>query len=181
MNLLAYRYAESLLSIALDKDSVSSYKEQASLIKDSFDEAQVRAFFAACKVSKEEKKELCRSVFEGRVDKYMLNFLYVLIDRGRMVNYDEIFTQFRHLCNDELEIEEGTIESVRPLKEELIRELEEALSKNGRKVELIQKRNASLISGFKIELNNRVIDNSMKNKIAELESSLKGKDGIYGS
>ena len=177
MSLLAARYAESLLSLAIEKDKVELYRDQIELIADSFDMADVKAFFASSKVSKDEKKELCRNIFADSVDKYVLNFLFVLIDRNRMVNYREIFAEFRHQCNRQLDIDEGIIETARPLKEELIKELEDSLSRNGKRVELREKINRSLISGFKISFADRIIDNSMKNKIRNLEDNLLRKDG----
>lgn len=177
MSLLATRYAESLLFLAIDKDKVELYRDQIELVADSFDLADVKAFFASPRVSKEEKKDLCRSIFKDKLDRYVLNFLYVLIDKNRMVNYEEIFEEFRHQCNRQLDIDEGIIETARPLKEELIKELEDSLSRNGKRVELREKINRSLISGFKISFADRIIDNSMKNKIRNLEDNLLRKDG----
>lgn len=177
MSALATRYAESLFSLALDNDKVSLYKEQIDLVKKSFNDANVLPFFGSSKVSKEEKKELIKNIFNGKLDRYVVNFLYVLVDRGRMVNYKEIFSEFHHLCNESLGIKEGTIETARPLKVELIEELENALSKDGERIELIEVINKSLISGFKISIDNRVIDNSMKQRIQNMEETLKRKDG----
>ena len=103
--------------------------------------------------------------------------LYVLIDKNRIENYDDIFKEFIHLCNEELNIKEGIIETPRPLNKDLIKKLEDTLSKDGKKVELYEKIDKSLISGFKITIDNHVIDNSLKNKINDLENTLLRKDG----
>ena len=91
--------------------------------------------------------------------------------------YDEIFKEFIHECNDELNIIEGIIETPRPLNKDLIKQLEEVLSKDGKVVELKEKINKSLISGFKITIDNHVIDNSLKNKINDLKDTLLRKEG----
>lgn len=177
MSILATRYAESLLSLAIDKNKVSEYKDEIKLIKKAFDDAEVIKFFESSKVSKEEKKNLCKTIFDGKIDKYVLNFLYVLVDRGRIVKYKEIFEEFNSMCLNELNIEEGIIESPRPIEQSLIEELEKMLAKDGKKVELSQKINKSLISGFKITLPSKIIDNSMKEKISKMQEALKRKDG----
>ena len=177
MSVIATRYAESLLSLALEKNCVEKYKEEIALINKSFDDANVLPFFMSSKVSKTQKKELIKNIFEGKIEKYVLNFLYVLIDRERINHYKEIFKEFIHMCNNELNIMEGIIEVSRPLDKELIRELEKALSTNDKKIELHEKINKSLISGFKVTIENKVIDNSMKQRIENMSETLKRKDG----
>ena len=80
-------------------------------------------------------------------------------------------------CKLTLNIKEGIIETPRPLNKDLIKKLEDTLSKDGKKIELYEKINKSLISGFKITIDNHVIDNSLKNKINDLENTLLRKDG----
>ena len=177
MSVLATRYAESLFSLALDKNSVSLYKDQIDLIEKCFDDADVIPFFGSSKISKEEKKEMIKKIFDEKIEKYVLNFLYVLVDKGRIVNYKEIFDEFHHMCNEQLNIKEGIIETARPIDKKLIEELEKTLAKKDEKVELKEKINKSLISGFKISFENQVIDNSMKQRIHNMEEMLKRKDG----
>ena len=98
-------------------------------------------------------------------------------DKGRIINYREITDEFHHLCNQELNIKEGIIESVRPLKKKKIKELEDLLGGENQKVELFPKINRTLISGFRISFDDEVIDNSMKKRINSMELTLKRKDG----
>ena len=59
----------------------------------------------------------------------------------------------------------------------MLNELEDALSNKDKKIELKIKTNKELISGFKITIKNRIIDNSMKNRIDELQEALLKKGG----
>ncbi len=181
MSVLANRYAEGFFSLALEKDSVAEYKEQIDFVKDSFDRADVLAFFKSCKVSKEAKKELITNSFKDGLDKYVLNFLYLLVDKNRIAYYDEIFVEFHKLCNDSLNIKEGVIETARELDGNLLEDLEKSLSDNKYTVVLKPKINKSLISGFRISLDDKVIDNTMKQRIKKMEEMLKRKDGVYGA
>ena len=177
MSQLATRYAESLLLIAKDKEKIESYKEDIKVLLESFSLANVKTFLSSSRISKQEKKDVINTVLKDKTDKYILYFLYVLIDKNRIDHYDEIFKEFIHLCNEELNIKEGIIETPRPLDKELIKKLEDTLSKDGKKIELYEKINKSLISGFKITIDNHVIDNSLRNKINDLENTLLRKDG----
>lgn len=181
MSILANRYAEGLFSLALEKDSVAKYKEQIDFVKDSFDKANVIAFFKSYKISKEAKKELINNSFKDGLDKYVLNFLDLLVDKNRIAYYDEIFVEFHKLCNDSLNIKEGIIETARQLDSDSLKDLEKSLSNDQYTVVLKPKINKSLISGFRITLDDQVIDNTMKQRIKKMEEMLKRKDGVYGA
>ena len=181
MSILADRYAEGFFALALEKNLVEEYKKQIDFVKETFDDADILPFFKSYKVSKETKKELIENSFKDSLDKYVFNFLDLLIDKNRVIYYDEIFDKFHKLCNENLNIKEGIIETAREIDDSLIRKLETSLSKDGYLVILKPKINKSLISGFCITFDDKVIDNSMKQKINKMEEMLKRKDGVYGA
>lgn len=177
MSVVATRYAEGLYSLALEKNSVETYLKQVDLIDQSFNDTEVIELFKSYKVPKSKKKELINEIFNDKVDQYVLNFLDLLIDKNRMVLYDDIFKEFHKLANKHLGIKEGTIEVARPIDENLIKELENSLSSKEYKVVLKEKINKKLISGFRISIDDKVIDNTMKQRIEKMQEVLKGKDG----
>lgn len=177
MSLVSARYAESLFELAKSNNCVLSYKNQITSIKDIFLDANVDNFFKSYRINKDEKKELIKNYLKDYYDQYILNFIYVLIDKNRINNYLDIFNDFIKLCNDYLHIIVGTIETPHMINNELIEKLEKALSNEEYQIELKPKINESLISGFKINLNSHIIDNSLKNKIDSLKEELLRKDG----
>ena len=177
MSLIAARYAESLIAIAIENNSVSEYKEQIIELNEIFSNSEIDDFFKASRISKEEKKNLIKNIFNDKLDKYILNFLYLLIDKNRIIHYKDIFNEFIKLANDNLNIVEGTIEVAHKVDDSLIKQLENSLSDNDYDVELKQIINEELISGFKINIDNRVIDNSLRNRSDNLKQSLLRKDG----
>ncbi len=181
MSILAARYAEGLFSLAKEKDAVKLYKSQIDFVKECFDDSNALLFFKSYKVSKDDKKKLIKETFKDGLDEYVLNFLYLLVDKNRMGYYDDIFVEFHKLCNDYLKIKEGIIESARTIDASLIKDLEKSLSDDEYTVVLIPKINTSLISGFRVTLDDKVIDNTMKQRIKNMEEILKRKDGVYGA
>lgn len=179
MGEVASRYAESLFVLAKEKDLVEKYKEDIILVSDAFNDAKVKQFFASCKINKEEKKALIRETLSDKVDKYVLNFLYVLIDKNRILYYQDILKEFIKLANNELNIVEGIIELARPIDEKLLHELEEALSDDNKRIILKVKISDDVISGFRINLDNKIIDNTMKKRIEDLENALLRKGGLW--
>lgn len=181
MTVLANRYAEGLFYLAVEKDKVSLYKEQIDFVLESFDKALILPFLKSYKINKQIKKELIKNVFDKQLDQYILNFILLLIDKGRIAYYKDIFKAFHNLCNEELKIKEGIIETARPFDDESIKKLEETLSNQKYKVILKSKINKDLISGFRITLQDEVIDNTMKQRIKQMEEVLKRKVGVYGA
>ena len=176
MSLVAKRYSEAFFSLALDKNKVSEYTEDLKLVLDTFKGVDsIDLFFASEKITKQEKKDLIEKSFNEKISVDAKNLLKLLVDKGRMGYITEIAEDYFHLANENLNICEGLIESVRPIDETRIKELEALLAKNGQTVVLKQKINKSLISGFRITLNNEVIDGSMKSKIDQMQDLLSRK------
>ncbi len=177
MNELAKTYAEALFALALEEKKVDDFKKDIKVIEASFKDVEgAKKFFASVKISKADKKEVFSSNFKGKVNPEVINFLCLLVDRGRISHYADIFHEFIHLCNDELGIKEGIVETPRPISEDKIKELEKALSKDGVTVELKTKLNTTLISGFRVIFDDKIIDTSMKKKINQLNEMLLRKD-----
>lgn len=178
MSVVASRYAEAFFSLNLEKNAIEKSKKELKEINSLFEQVDnIKTFFLSEQISKKEKKDLISGSLKNSVSKDTLNFLLLLVDKGRIAIYDQIINEYIHLANNELNIKEGIIESVRPLDQKQIDELEESLSKDGQRVELKQKINKSLISGFKIKFDNYVIDASMKSKIDKLQESISRKGG----
>ena len=179
MSIIARRYAEAFFSLSLDKDLVEKNKKELKEIQGLFSSVDnLKLFFISEQINKDNKKALLTNSLKKVTSEDTLNFLLLLVDKGRIGLYDDIINEYIHLANNELNIKEGIIESVRPLDNNKVNELEKSLSKDGQKVELTQKINKSLISGFKIKFDNYVIDGSMKSKLDKLQESISRKEAF---
>ena len=202
MSVLGKRYAEALLSLAIKEDKVEKTKKDLDLAKELFSSLSIKmdigidndkynlkesvvtqaeglySFLKNVKLSKETKIDLVKSCLGDKVDDLSLQFIYILIEKNRISYYEEIFDEYHKMANHELNIKEGIIESVRPLDDKKIKELEDLLSNDKEKVVLIPRLNDDLISGFKITFEHEVIDVSMQEKIRKMTEMLSGKESI---
>lgn len=171
---IAERYGQALFDLALEMNSLELWQTQAKELLEIFsDSTELDRFFNAVKISTEEKRNLIRTVFEGKIEKMLLNFLELLIDKKRIGNVKEILQHFIMLANEERGIENGVVVSSRKLSKDEISQIEEAMSlKRKQKVELVNKVDRKLISGVKVIIKNEVIDGSMKSKIETLKNEL---------
>lgn len=173
MSQAAQRYAEAFFELAQEEGKVKAWKQQMDQVALVIENVpELKGFFGAVKITNEEKKQLLIQSFEGKIDDTCLNFLCLLTDKKRINEVSLILKMFHSLCNAHDGIEEGIVYAARPLNEAQIKELEDSFKMNGRHVELTMKVDESLISGFKIILDDEVIDASMKSKIERMKHEL---------
>lgn len=173
-NEVAERYAQGLFELARETDTIREKKEQAALILKALAEnPELSVFLRAVKVTKDEKKNLIASVFAEAADTDTINLIKLLIDKGRIGYFREIFQEYVRLADDELGIATAVVESARALKAEDIERIRLALvKKTGREIIMTTKINPELIAGIKVTVGNNVTDITMKTKIDSMKEAL---------
>ena len=133
----------------------------------------LKAFISYPAISAAEKKEAVEKIFGSIICREFLNFLFVLIDKGRTGHLEKIIKVYRGLIDEEEGYSYGTVYSVVPLKEDRVKELEEDVSKLlGINVRLTNETDPKLIGGFKIFVEGKVIDVSIRKQFDDLESQI---------
>ncbi|MGI6721411.1 MAG: F0F1 ATP synthase subunit delta [Anaerovoracaceae bacterium] len=167
-------YGNALFQAAKDLGRVDEMHEEAEAVLDVF--LQEKDFYRLlCNptVSNEEKKTILKNVFEGRISKEMLSFLYILVDNNRGGHYERIVREYRKLRDEEEGFETGTVYSVQPLTEEQMARLQEETSDLlKRRIKLENLTDKSLIGGFKVMVGGKMIDASLKKRLADLGAAL---------
>lgn len=170
----AARYAQGLFYLALEKAKIDSWQKQMRLVKKVFkNDISFRSFFMNYQISKEAKKEVLNKAFKDNIDRDVLNFLCLLVDKHRLKEIMMIAKNFNTLCNEEKGVKEGIVYSTYALEDSRIMELEKALSiKLQEKVELENRIDGNLIKGIKVVIDDVVMDDSMRYKIDALKETL---------
>ena len=85
----------------------------------------------------------------------------------------EIINAFKSLTNEYFGIQEGILYTSYDISDVEVKKVEHALSKKENKtIHLKVIKDSSLIGGIKVEINNRVFDGSIKNKVTLLKKEL---------
>ncbi|MBR3350398.1 MAG: ATP synthase F1 subunit delta [Solobacterium sp.] len=173
-NEIAERYAQGLFELARESKTVREKKEQAELIlKAIADNPELTVFLRAVKVTKDEKKNLIADVFKDAADQDTINLIKLLLDKGRISYFREIFAEYVRLADEELGIATATVESARELKAEDHERIRKALvKKTGREIVMRTKVNPDLIAGIKVTVGNNVTDITMRTKIDSMKEAL---------
>lgn len=148
-------------------------KEAESLLDIFKNEQDLCAFFETPVVSGDEKKKVVEEIFSGRLSEEMLNFLCIMIDKGRTRHFERAVKVYRELYDEDNGFSMGKMYSACPLSDEKLKKFEEETGK------LLQKRvklevevDTSLIGGVKILIDGKIIDASLRKKLEELNNTL---------
>ena len=130
-------------------------------------------FFSHVLVDDEAKCALLDKGFSTSVNHYVLNFLKLLVKKRRTRYIAPITKSFIKMSNKHLGIEEGVIFTPFALSDEQVKAIEEAISqKENKTITLRTVEDKTLIGGVKVQIENRVYDGSLKNKVSKLKTEL---------
>ena len=125
-------------------------------------------------LSDSEKDKVIDEVFNNE-DKYVLNFIKVIVKNKRVNILRSIFDEFNEMCNDYLGIKEGIIYSTYLLELDKVEKLEKTFKKVfGVEVELTNHVDEKLIGGIKVIIEDQVFDGTIISKLNSLKQSLIG-------
>lgn len=174
MSQINERYATALFELAQELGKVDAWQEQMKAVRSVFQQNKdYMTFFGHYRIANETKKEVLRNVFQGKVDKEVLNFLLLLVDKRRIRQLPGIAASFHTICNASKNIKEGIVYSVNELDAADKAKVEESVGQYlGCKVDLINRLDRSLISGIKVVVEDQVIDGSLRHRLNSLKSEL---------
>ena len=167
-------YGTALVEAAREVGKENQILEEAQAVVQLIeDEPDLHQFINYPGVSADEKKEVLKNIFEGRICEELLNFLYILVDKRRTMNFGRIVKVYKSLIEKEEGVSYGTVYSVVKLSDERMAELEEQTSKLLQmNVKLDNEIDPTLLAGFKVLVEGKIIDASYRKKFDELASQM---------
>jgi len=174
MDSLYNRYALALFDLALEKKRVKEYQDEVRVVYNSFKKnEEVVHILSSCFLSKEEKMKIIDKILVDCKEKDVEYFVKVLINNGRQMHILRIFEEFDKICNEHAGIKLGIVYSPYKIDETQIIEIEKVISKKiGFSVKLNNEIDAKLIGGVKVVVGEHVFDNSIKNKLRKMRTTL---------
>ncbi|MCL6635552.1 MAG: F0F1 ATP synthase subunit delta [Peptococcaceae bacterium] len=172
---VAGRYAEALYEIASQKNLVdrieSELKAVEAVLKENVDLQRV---LYHPQITAESKKGLLEQLFKGKVSGITGNFLALLVDRRREVFFADIVAEFVKLANAGRNIVAAQVTSAVELNNEEKGKLDQVLARlTGKKVQTSYAVDPSLIGGVVVRMGDKIIDGSIKTRLATLKERLK--------
>lgn len=168
---VAKSYSEALFSLASEEGKLDVYKDQLCLIQEQLKEnPDFMRVLTHPKIHKDEKKKMLESVFSQAVDHTVLNFLKLLVDKGRFINLADITKEFVKQYNEVNNILVAIVTSAKELSEDETKRIQEMLEKKTqKKVDMRMCINTDLIAGIRIKIGDQVLDNTAKARMERLK------------
>ncbi len=169
-------YGDALFSLLRDEgnDTLTKGFEQLKAVSVVLSEnKELVKVLSVPTVELSEKLSLLKEIFSGRVQDYILNFLYVLCENKRVGYYDKILQYITTLYNDYMNIADVTVVSAMPLSEETAERIRAKMTAvMGKTVNLMLKTDPALIGGVVISYGNSTIDGSVRARLDDLKNEI---------
>ena len=169
------RYAEALYEIAEREKAVDTIEQELqavdAIIRENRD---LQKILYHPRVTPEDKKSLLGDLLSGKISAVTLEFLKLLVERQREQFLSDIVSYYTNLANKARNVAEAGVSSAVDLtagEKQLLADLLNKLT--GKKVETSYKVDPSLIGGIVVRIGDRVIDGSIRTRLATLREHLR--------
>ncbi|HEX3324239.1 MAG TPA: ATP synthase F1 subunit delta [Solirubrobacterales bacterium] len=166
-------YAEALFDVAKEKGKLDAIRGELAQFADALDgDHELQVFFFSPYFSTAEKVAgLVRAVSEA--NKELLNFLELLIEKGRMQEVFRIRRQLDELWKQENRRIDVTVTSAVELDRAVVEKVGEEIERQtGQKVELASRVDDEIIGGIVLQVGNMVLDASIRARLDKLRKSV---------
>lgn len=179
---VAKRYAQALFMLADESQNVDKIGQDLAYACETIDgNAELKQAYTGVQFSMAGKKNAIAKVFRDQVDKIVVNFLQVLIEKGRTGYLSDIQKAYAKLLDDRNGIADATVTSAFPLKEEEAKNIALALGKAvGKTIRLEVVVDPSLVAGVRLKYGDKIIDGSVEARLASMRKRLMTQDIVGG-
>jgi len=172
---IAVPYARALFDFSVEKNIMHQITADFQNLETFLEESsELSEYLNNPLVSKNAKSELLTKTLKSQLNAETFKFLMVLVDRGRINLLDSVITNYLELVYETASIKMIEVSTAFPFtntqKDTLIQKLKELT--NAREIRLIINVDPSLIGGFLIKTESKVIDFTIKNQLQKLAQHL---------
>lgn len=173
-NEAAPKYAQALFELGERDGKLDFFSAQLKTVAELFaSHAELRQIMFYPQVPAEVKKDTLQKVFGQDLDKMIMNFLMLLVDRRRISGIGQIWHEFRQRVNAVNNVEEAEVITAVPLAEMTKAALQQKLSEiSGKSIVLHTKINPSIVGGVVVRIGDKLIDGSVLRQLADIRHEL---------
>jgi F-type H+-transporting ATPase subunit delta len=166
-------YAEALFEVARGKGKLDAIGEQLTQLVDAVEEDRdLQVFLFSPHFTSAEKVEGLRRAVSG-ADPELVNFLELLIEKGRMPEIFRIRRELEKLWKQENKQIDVTVTSAVELDPAVVAKIGEEIERQtGQKVDLASRVDDGILGGIVLQVGNMVLDASIRNRLEKLRKSV---------
>lgn len=173
--LVSKTYGDALFDLALESNQMEGlFEETQELLPILEENEDLKKIMNHPKIVKEEKQKIIENVFSGKISKELLGLITMLITKGHYNDLNSVLEYFIHRVKEYKKIGTVYVTSAMELtlaqKDSIRRKVLDTTDYE--QLDLIYEEDESLIGGIIIRIGDRVVDGSIKSKLARLTSEL---------
>ena len=168
-------YGQALFDLSVEKACVDTYADQVKVIMQALEEnPDLLALLNHPQIDREDKIDVIRKCFEGRVDDDIAGFLVIIVRAGRQKFIPQILEYFMNEVKVYKHIGVAYVTTAVELTDVQKASVEKRLLEITDNVsyEMHFKVDASLLGGMVIRIGDKVVDSSIKTKLENLSRDL---------
>ena len=164
-------YAEALFMLALEENQVGEYSQALGFVSNAIEKnPEYVDFLVSPAIPIAERLAAIDEAFQPSVPEHVLSFLKILCENRQAYLLSGCIEEFEKLVQASSNRTTAIVYSVVDLnesqKEALCKKLEQICGKN---IDLVCLKDASLIGGIKIEVDGKIFDGSIKQRLHEVK------------
>ena len=166
-------YAEALFDVAKQKGKLDAIGADLAQFAEAVEgNRDMQVFFFSPYFSSAEKKDGLERALSG-ADPELVNFLELLIEKGRTTELFRIRREFEALWKKENKRIDVTVTSAVELDPAVVAKIGEEIERQtGQKVELASRVDGEILGGIVLQVGNMVLDASIRNRLEKLRKSV---------
>lgn len=172
---VAIRYAQALMDLAVEGSLVDRLSTDVQVVEDALESSrELRALLSSPVVREHVKLSIMTQIFESRVSKQMLDFMRLLLSKGRGELLHAIAVEFQKLVDRQRGVVRAKVESAVALSNDQQRIIGERLTAiTGRTVIASYSLNPALKGGFVARIGDTLIDASLSHQLEILREQFR--------
>jgi len=175
---VARSYAEALFDLGQRHDMLEAFANALNVVNGLLEtQPEIREFLQAPTVEPERKKRVLKEAFRGRTPALFLNFLLLVVDKGRQRLLPEIGREYHALLDEHLGRMHVQVTVAREPDERMEEEIAAALSSMlSRTVVPHFRVDPRILGGMVVRYDDRVLDGSLRSRLNSLRRQLLGAE-----
>jgi F-type H+-transporting ATPase subunit delta len=177
--ILAKRYAKALFAVSQEEGTSEAYRETLNVLGKFLGEypEAMDALTNLLYPMELREKVMAQLISELQADKFMANFLNLVLQKKRADILPEIASEFQALVDADQNISRGRIITASEISGDLQAKVQATLENiTGKKVILTSEIDPAIIGGIIAKVGDLVMDGSIKTQLAGLNESIKGSE-----
>ena len=173
--LVSKTYGDALFELAVEENRTDSLMQEIQMVTTVLEENRdFEKILIHPEIPKQKKLQVIEEVFKGKISDALTGFLRIVVTKGRYRDLPDIFAYFIARVKEYKKIGVAEVTSAIPLGDVQKQKIEKKLldTTSYETMEITYRVDKSLIGGLIIRIGDRVVDSTIKSRLADLTANL---------